>query len=53
MLGQAYCFVIFVFTRGGPGILFVIAVARVLCVGHLSMCARSLRACTGLDILYI
>ena len=48
MLGWAYCFVIFVFVRGGPEILFVIAVVRVLCVGHSRMSARSRRACIGL-----
>ena len=34
---------IFVFTHGGPGILFVIAIACILCVGHSSACARSHR----------
>ena len=49
MLGQAYCFIIFVFICGGLEILFVIAFVCILCVGCSRMCARSCRACTGLD----
>ena len=50
MLGRAYRFVIFVFVRGGLGILFVIAVARVLCGGRSSVFARSRRSCTDVDV---
>ena len=50
VLGRAYCFVIFVFVHGGLGILFVIAVARVLCVGHSSVFTRSRRSCTDVDV---
>ena len=41
---------IFVFVRGGLGILFMIAVARVLCVGRSSVFARSRRSCTDVDV---
>ena len=42
---------IFVFVRGGLGILFVIAVVHgVLCVGHSSVFTRSCRSCTDVDV---
>ena len=50
MLGQAYRFVIFVFVHGGLGILFVIAVAHVLCVGRSSVFTRSCRSCTDVGV---
>ena len=50
MLGQAYRFVIFVFVRGGLGILFVIVVALILCVGPSSVFARSCRSCIDVDV---
>ena len=41
---------IFVFVHGGLGILFVIAVVHILCVGHSSVFTRSRRSCTDVDV---